>query len=307
MPASGFDRMARWRDLRMGDRGDLWHRTIIDPALLDVVGRVRGQDVLEIACGNGYLTRRFARSGARSVLGIDLSRPTIARARARSRAGPRTVRFAVGDAAHLPQLPGRSFDLIVANMALMDIEDGGGAIREVGRLLRAEGRFVFSINHPCFDTDVDSMWVVERGLAATGALTTTVWRKVSRYRDERRKSVPWDVTEEHRTEWTDAYQRTLSTYARHLRAAGLAITRMEEPVPLPEALRKSPQAAYIAEIPLHLVVEAKLLRPAPRARSPVRPGSRSSGRSRGPGPRRSGSGGRRRGSGSARPSSSAGS
>lgn len=255
MAPGGWDRMAAWRDERSGETGDLWHRSLIDPGLLAVVGSVRGLRVLEIACGNGYLARRFARSGARSVVGIDRSGPTISLAQARERAHPTGARFLRADAGRLRRFPDRSFELVVANMALMDIADGEGTIREVARLLAGDGRFVFSISHPCFDTADRSMWVVERGIGSDGSYSDKVWRKVRGYREETRRPIPWFVSPT-RTVFTDAFHRTLSTYSRYLRSAGLAIDRLEEPSPRPEMAKKSPQGKYIAEIPLHLIVEA---------------------------------------------------
>ena len=32
MTRVGWDRLAVWRDFRMGEGGDLWHRAILDPA-----------------------------------------------------------------------------------------------------------------------------------------------------------------------------------------------------------------------------------------------------------------------------------
>jgi SAM-dependent methyltransferase len=299
MSPGGWDEMAAWRDERSGDTGDLWHRALIDPTLLAVIGEVRDLRILELACGNGYLARRLAGSGARSVVGIDLSRPTIARALARERSDPRGVRFEVGDASHLAAFAAGAFDLVVANMALMDIEDLRGTVREVARVLVPDGRFVFSISHPCFDTDDRSMWVVERGIAPDGTYSDTVWRKVRGYRDEGKRPIPWAVPEG-RTVWTDAFHRTLSTYSGDLRDSGFVISRLEEPRPLPEMLEGSPQGRYIAEVPLHLVVEAV-------RRSVTRPASGTSGGSRPAAARRSGSGGRRRGSGSGRRGSTPGS
>jgi 2-polyprenyl-3-methyl-5-hydroxy-6-metoxy-1,4-benzoquinol methylase len=66
--------MAAWWDERQGDEGDLWHRTLIDPTLFKVLGPVKGQHVLDLACGNGYIARKLARSGAR-VTGVDASTP----------------------------------------------------------------------------------------------------------------------------------------------------------------------------------------------------------------------------------------
>jgi ubiquinone/menaquinone biosynthesis C-methylase UbiE len=314
MSDAAWERISAWRDQRMGENGDLWHRAIIDPVLLEIVGPVRGLRVMDLACGNGYLARRFAKDGAKQVVGIDGARGSVERARAREAADPRGVRFEHGDAADLGAFPDGSFDLVVANMALMDIEDAAGTVREVARILGRDGRFVFSLCHPCFDTDRDSMWVVERTLTETGLTEERVWRKVSGYRKGVSSSIPWHVSETV-TMSTPTYRRTLSDYAAYLRAAGLAITRLEEPLPLPEAVEGSPQGAYMREIPLHLVVEAARYVPVPasahpptaRPEEPLRSGSRTSARNRTRGSPRSGSARRRPGTGAGGRGSTAGS
>jgi len=55
-----------------------------------------------------------------------------------------------------------AFDLVVCNMALMDIENAAGAIQEVARVLRQKGRFVASLSHPCFDKVNTSGWAIEQ-------------------------------------------------------------------------------------------------------------------------------------------------
>lgn len=297
MARRGWDALAAWRDLRMGDRGDLWHRAIIDPSLLRVVGPVRGLRVLDLACGNGYLTRRWAREGAARAVGIERSRPTLSNALRREREHPTGAEFLERDSSRLTGLESSSFHRVVANMALQDIRDAAATIREVARVLRPEGRFVFSLSHPCFDLDDRSGWVVERLREANGVWHDVVWRKVRQYRDERAVKVAWDISE-NEMGWTTSYHRTLSTYSRLLREAGLAITRLEEPSPLPLAVRKSPQGRFMLEVPLHLVVEARPY-PAPGPRRGRRRttgwASQSSGCSPPTAFPRSGSGGRRRG------------
>jgi ubiquinone/menaquinone biosynthesis C-methylase UbiE len=250
MTKVGWDALSKWRDFRMGEAGDLWHRALIDPALLGMLGPVRGLRILELGCGNGYLTRRFRRHGAVRAVGVDASQGSIRLARRREAARPSGAEFVHGNAARLPQFESKSFDRVVANMALMDIRDAAATIREASRLLQPSGRFVFSINHPCFEIDENSSWVVEHR-----PYTDTISRKVEGYRNERTVRVAWRVAE---AEWgyTTSYHRTLTTYAQYLYDAGLAISRLAEPVPKPELIRKSPQGRFIAEIPLHLVVEA---------------------------------------------------
>lgn len=233
----------------MGEEGDLWHRGIIDPALLRLVGSVNGLRVIDLGCGNGYLTRRFKRRGAVRAVGVDGSRASIALARRREAAAPTGAEFCCADSAHLGRFASGSFDRVVANMSLMDIRDGAGTIREMSRLLAPEGRAIFSISHPCFDVDMNSSWLLERH-----PYHDTVARKVEGYRHERSFRVPWKVSETEMA-YTTSYHRTLSTYARYLNDAGLAILRLAEPSPKPEVVEKSNQGTFIAEIPLHLVVE----------------------------------------------------
>jgi len=68
--------------------------------------------VLEIGCGDGRLTRRLARIGAK-VIAIDPDRDAIRSARRTlPKAYARRVRYAVGTAGRL-EFPSRSFDIVV--------------------------------------------------------------------------------------------------------------------------------------------------------------------------------------------------
>jgi ubiquinone/menaquinone biosynthesis C-methylase UbiE len=247
---STWETLAEWYDSKQGDRGDLWHRTLIDPTLLRVIGHVAGLALLDIACGNGYLARRFARLGAHTT-GVDASAPIIERARRREADDPLGITYHVADAKRLDIFADASFDLAVANMALMDIEDAEAAIAEAARVLRPRGRLVASLAHPCFDVPNASAWVVERI-----EFTTTIWRKVSRYREAFAGTTPWRCGDSEVAS-TPAYHRPLSWYVRTLRDAGFVITAFEEPEPTTEFLAEAAQGPWIARIPLHCVIEAR--------------------------------------------------
>ena len=249
MSSFGWDQMATWWDEKMGDEGDLWHRTLIDPTLLWLVGEVRGMRVLDLCCGNGYLSRRFARQGA-TVVSVDTNVPLIERAYEREKQEPLGITYYVADASHLDMLQDSVFDLIVCNMALMDIENAMGAIQEVARVLQSQGRFVASLSHPCFDKVNASGWVIEYMYP-----TTTIWRKMSRYREVSVADLPWKNVPDG-VVYTHSYHRPLSWYFRTLRSAGLVVASLEEPEPTNELLATPNQGAWIAEIPLHCVIEA---------------------------------------------------
>ena len=249
MAIAGWEAMADWYDAKQGDNGDVWHRTLIDPALLEVIGDVEDLRVLDLGCGNGYISRKLARGGAQ-VTGIDASAPIIAHARRREGARPLGIEYHVADAARLGILQGEAFDLVVANMSLMDIEDAGGTISEVSRVLAPMGRLVASLSHPCFDQGPTSGWLVEKV-----GLTTTVARKVGPYRDLFSAPIPWRI--EGKEHATLGFHRPLSWYFRTLRAAGFVVSRLEEPAPTEEFVElEQPEGPWIAQIPLHAVIEA---------------------------------------------------
>jgi hypothetical protein len=92
--------------------------------------------------------------------------------------------------------------------------------------------------------------------------TTTIWRKMSRYREVVVEHVPWPQAGDPPI-ITLAYHRPLSWYVRALRSAGLVVATLEEPEPTAEFLAKDDQGAWIAEIPLHCVFEAWKLERTP--------------------------------------------
>ena len=254
----GWEGLADWYDRKQGETGDLWHRTLIDPGLLRVVGECRGKDILDLGCGNGYLSRRLAVKGAR-MTAVDGSSRMIKNAKARDRGSG--VRYLRSDAGRLKGIPDAKFDLVFANMSLMDIEDAEGAIREAARVLKEGGRFVASISHPCFDIMSNSSWVAEKAPSEP----VRVFRKVTGYRKQFSQDVKWNVGDG-RKKSTRGFHRPLSWYARTLSGNGLAITRLEEPEPTSEFIRKEQEdpgdldAPGFLEVPLHLVIEAVRVR-----------------------------------------------
>jgi ubiquinone/menaquinone biosynthesis C-methylase UbiE len=96
------------------------------------------------------LPRQLARQGAH-VAGVDASAPIIERAQQREVREPLGIVYHVADAARMEPLGDGQFDLGVSCMALQDIPDTAGAIREAARVLKPMGRLVALFSHPCFD------------------------------------------------------------------------------------------------------------------------------------------------------------
>ncbi|MHB1581112.1 MAG: class I SAM-dependent methyltransferase [Acidithiobacillus sp.] len=90
-----------------------------------------GDTLLDVGCGTGWFTRRFAGEGLRAT-GLDPSPDWLAFASAK---GPPAIRWVAGDARSLP-FPDRSFDHAVSVAALCFVDDERQAVAEIVRVAR---------------------------------------------------------------------------------------------------------------------------------------------------------------------------
>ncbi|MFC7866580.1 class I SAM-dependent methyltransferase [Streptomyces murinus] len=115
-----------------------------DEPLLEAAAIAGAHRVLDLGCGSGRTTRLAALRAPRGgVLGLDLSGPMLAEARARAeREGVANVSFAQGDAQVHPFEPG-AFDVGISRFGVMFFADPVAAFGNIGRALRPGGRLAF--------------------------------------------------------------------------------------------------------------------------------------------------------------------
>lgn len=133
----------------------LYHRHCQDPVIFQALGDVRGLSLVDLACGDGFYTRRFrAECGADPVMGIDLSPKQIERARKIEHDQPLGIEYGVGDVTQLEL--DRPFDVATAIHLLHYLENADeieSTLKSVYDLLSEEGHFVTMIANPDFDLD----------------------------------------------------------------------------------------------------------------------------------------------------------
>ena len=105
--------------------------------------RHKGEWVLDVGCGIGWLVWQFARGGA-NVTGIDLSDNSLALARRRLDYDGLQAELVKGNAQELP-FPDGSFDFVTSAGVLHHTPDTQKAINEVYRVLRPGGRAMISL------------------------------------------------------------------------------------------------------------------------------------------------------------------
>jgi ubiquinone/menaquinone biosynthesis C-methylase UbiE len=140
--------------------GNDYRNHYLMPRMLAMLGQVAGKVILDVGCGEGGYARELARRGAH-VTGVDGSARLIEVARERARGDGVDVLFIQANANALDELESGRFDIVMAAMSLMDVEDYRGAVAEAQRVLRGGGELVMSITHPCFSAPV-SEWIRDR-------------------------------------------------------------------------------------------------------------------------------------------------
>ncbi|MEL6549930.1 MAG: bifunctional 2-polyprenyl-6-hydroxyphenol methylase/3-demethylubiquinol 3-O-methyltransferase UbiG [Pseudomonadota bacterium] len=105
----------------------------------DTLVNWQGRDVLDLGCAGGFMAEALAERGAR-VTGIDPAADAIAAAEAHGLG--QGIRYDVGVGEALPY-DDASFDHVVCVDVLEHVQDLGQVCREVARVLRPGGTFLF--------------------------------------------------------------------------------------------------------------------------------------------------------------------
>jgi ubiquinone/menaquinone biosynthesis C-methylase UbiE len=108
------------------------------PQMLDSAGVAEGKDVLDVACGPGYVSGAAAARGAKTV-GVDLSENMTELA---AKNYP-NLPFEIGDAEAL-RFQEQSFDVVLINFGILHFPDADKALSEAYRVLRLGGRLGFT-------------------------------------------------------------------------------------------------------------------------------------------------------------------
>lgn len=177
-------------------------RIATDAAIIDGVISLAPRRVLDLGCGEGWLSRELASRGV-DVTGIDSSQPLIDAAKQLGGATFHTASYE-----ELATFTGEAFDVAVANFAVLE-EDMQPLLRAASRLLTDAGTLIIQTVHPAFsEPPYTSGWRTETFEAIDGD-----WREPMPY-----------------------FFRTIAAWSRDFASGGFAIHEIREPAD-PNTLR----------------------------------------------------------------------
>jgi SAM-dependent methyltransferase len=127
----------------------------------DAVAESPPKRLLDVGCGPGDVTQRFADELGAHVCAVDISTRMVDLAKARG------LDAQVADAEHLP-FAADDFDCVVAAWVLYHVPGLEQAIAECARVLRPDGRFIATCHR---DDNVSELWELIDGAGRSEPLT----------------------------------------------------------------------------------------------------------------------------------------
>lgn len=224
---------------------DPYRTELTDERMIAATHPCRGQRILDAGCGEGYLSRAFARREA-TVVGIDACAEFIDAAVTEAEAQGLNIDHHVASAADLP-LDDSLIDVVVCNHLLTDLEDLDGPLDEFGRVLKPGGRIVILMLHPCF--------YVARAERSENSRSFTAEEYFSRRTLDQAFNVAGLSSPATVRQWF----RPLEDYTNALTQAAFAITGLSEPHPSAELASSNQWWQDNFPRPLFLLIEATKL------------------------------------------------
>ena len=213
------------------------------PAINSLLPDLNGKTVSDLGCGFGFNCKEFAKAGAKSVVGIDLSEKMIAQANENNKLDNITyINMSMTDIGQLTE----QFDLIYSSLAFHYIEDFESLIAKIYNKLNTNGVLLFSQEHPIVTAvkNNGNNYVKKLNGSIKGYL-------LNNYADMGIRKEKWFV------DGVEKYHRTISNIFNTLIKCGFIIEAVEEPLPSEEALKKREGLNKEFIKPTFLIIKAR--------------------------------------------------
>ena len=232
-----FDGYSKIRE-RKNNANELFEK----PALFSLLPPLEGKTVIDLGCGYGEHCMEYVRQGAAKVVGIDISEKMLAVAKSENSHPKITyLHMAMEDISSIKE----KFDMASSSLAIHYVEDYRALVHDVHELLKDNGLFVFSQEHPmntCFSKG--DRWTRDENGRKRHA-------NISNYGVEKEWESTWFV------DHVKKYHRMFSTVLNTLIDSGFMIEKIIEPTPTAEILEVHPEHADLLQKPDFLLVRAR--------------------------------------------------
>lgn len=209
--AKNWDESENWYTSCVGKEGHYYHREIVLPNVLRLLGKFTS--LLDLGCGQGVLARKLPKQVR--YVGIDQSQELIKSAEKLTHHGT----FLTQDATE-PLASKENFDRVVFILSLQNMENGKEALQNGCRHLRKGGEILIVLNHPAYRIPRQSGWGVDENMKLQ-------YRRVNLYMSEQTIPIQTNPSKKERSATTMTYHHPISTYFEWL-SKDCLVSKVEE-------------------------------------------------------------------------------
>ena len=141
------------------DKNTLLHQMPIKfNYFIDKLENLKELEILDVGCGGGLLTEKFAEYGAK-VTGIDASKKSIYIAQKHARSKNLDIEYKVGKAENLPV--SIKYDVVICTDCLEHVDNLEKSISEISRVLKKGGLFLYDTINRNFLSKIFVIWIAD--------------------------------------------------------------------------------------------------------------------------------------------------
>ncbi len=246
---TSWGNVAGWYDDLL-KKDNTYQSEVILPNLLRLMNIQKSDSVLDLACGQGFFARSFAKLGAK-VTGVDISKELIKIAQDQDTPN---INYIVSPADNLSFIKDKSIDKISIILAIQNISNLSEVMKECSRVLKSKGKLYLVLNHTAFRVPQKSDWGFDEKKKVQ-------YRRVERYLSEFMINIdmnPGEKVQKNKV-YTVSFHRPLQTYFKNLSTAGLLVSGFEEWISnkkSQEGPRQKAEDVARKEIPMFMCIEA---------------------------------------------------
>jgi SAM-dependent methyltransferase len=216
-------------------RADNPNDTLEKPIVLELVGELANQRILDLGCGDAAFGREALAQGCQSYLGIEGSH-NMANAAQQVLTG--TSGKIVPATVESWDYPLEAFDLVISRLVFHYVEDIDAVFKQIYKTLVSGGRLIFSVEHPVITS-------CDRGWQGNGPRQDWL---VDDYFDTGQRITSWMGGQ------VIKYHRTIEDYFVSLQRAGFLVESLREAEPQHERFENEVTYQRRKRIPLFLVM-----------------------------------------------------
>lgn len=241
---TSWNKVSKWYNKGVGDKGNYFHQNIIIPRSLELLNLQTGSSLIDLACGQGVLARQIPKNVP--YLGVDLSSDLINEARRRDQSP--IHEYIVDDVTKPIDQPSQKHTHATCLLALQNIRHPQSLFDNVTKVLKSDGLFLIVINHPCFRIPRQTSWEID-------PKSKIQYRRINRYLSPLEIPITTHPGEKN-SPLTWSFHFSLSDYSRFLNKSNFVIKEIQEWVSNRESTGKTSKMENLSrqEFPMFMAI-----------------------------------------------------